>query len=294
LDEEHTPQELRFQAIASAPVTATSAAAARNDQKAAAYEYSDALMFASRPAAEGSRIQCRIIRDRGGLYLLKLEKPSRGGVTMVDLLAARKRKKAKSSYYIISTSAEHLSRDDPKFAAKLRANFVGTNFTIYDNGVSPSKADDEEASGTHLREELGAIIYEANVLGFKGPRKMTVLLPLVDEKTKDRVKITPQNEEDGLLQRYKDKNLETFMVLQNKKPIWNEETSSYVLDFRGRVTQASVKNFQLVHESDENYIIMQFGRVGENEFTMDYQYPMSALQAFAVALSSFDGKLAVE
>jgi hypothetical protein len=51
-----------------------------------------------------------------------------------------------------------------------------------------------------------------------------------------------------------------------------------VLDFRGRVTQPSVKNFQLVHESDENYIIMQFGRVAEHEFTMDYQYPMSALQ----------------
>jgi tubby-related protein 1 len=79
--------------------------------------------------------------------------------TQVDLLAAKKRKKAKSSYYIISTSAEHLSRDDPEFAAKLRANFVGTNFTIFDNGISPSKADDEEATGTHLREELGAVIY---------------------------------------------------------------------------------------------------------------------------------------
>ncbi len=34
LDEEHTPQELRFQQIASAPVTAATAAAARNDQVA--------------------------------------------------------------------------------------------------------------------------------------------------------------------------------------------------------------------------------------------------------------------
>lgn len=43
-----------------------------------------------------------------------------------------------------------------------------------------------------------------------------------------------------------------------------------------------------------DYIIMQFGRVAEDVFTMDYNYPMCALQAFAVALSSFDGKLACE
>jgi hypothetical protein len=51
---------------------------------------------------------------------------------------------------------------------------------------------------------------------------MTVLLPLVEEKTKDRMKVVPQSEEDGLLARFKDKDLSTFMVLQNKKPIWNE------------------------------------------------------------------------
>ena len=91
--------------------------------------------------------------------------------------------------------------------------------------------------------------------------------------------------------------------------------------------QASVKNFQIVHESDTDYIIMQvsriiiiimitmivtvmimfnvhgddsdhacvdgndgdlltqFGRVAEDIFTMDYRYPMCAVQAFGVALS---------
>lgn len=39
---------------------------------------------------------------------------------------------------------------------------------------------------------------------------------------------------------------------------------------------------------------MQFGRVAEDIFTMDYNYPMCALQAFAIALSSFDSKLACE
>lgn len=33
----------------------------------------------------------------------------------------------------------------------------------------------------------------------------------------------------------------------NKSPSWNEQTQSYVLNFHGRVTQASVKNFQIIH-----------------------------------------------
>jgi len=44
-----------------------------------------------------------------------------------------------------------------------------------------------------------------------------------------------------------------LVELHNKTPIWNEETQSYVLNFHGRVTQASVKNFQIVHNNDRNY-----------------------------------------
>ena len=44
----------------------------------------------------------------------------------------------------------------------------------------------------------------------------------------------------------------------------------------------------------ENYIVVQFGRVSDDIFTLDYQYPMCAVQAFGIALSSFDSKLACE
>ena len=39
---------------------------------------------------------------------------------------------------------------------------------------------------------------------------------------------------------------------------------------------------------------MQFGRIDEDVFTCDYIYPMCAIQAFGIALSSFDNKLACE
>ena len=44
----------------------------------------------------------------------------------------------------------------------------------------------------------------------------------------------------------------------------------------------------------EDYVIMQFGRISDDVFTMDYSFPMCALQAFGIALSSFDSKLACE
>lgn len=143
------------------------------------------------------------------------------------------------------------------------------------------------------RQELCAVVYDTNVLGFKGPRRMTIVLPGMNAEGK-RIGFQSTSSNDGLIDRFKSKNLDGILELHNKTPVWNEETQSYVLNFHGRVTQASVKNFQIVHDNDIDYIIMQFGRVSEDVFTMDYKYPLCALQAFGIALSSFDSKLACE
>ena len=63
------------------------------------------------------------------------------------------------------------------------------------------------------------------------------------------------------------------------------------MDFGGRVTQESAKNFQIEFNGKQ---VMQFGRIDEDVFTCDFNYPMCAIQAFGIALSSFDSKLACE
>jgi Tub family len=95
-----------------------------------------------------------------------------------------------------------------------------------------------------------------------------------------------------LLDRMKRGNLnEGEFQLQNRTPRWNSRVKAYVLNFNGRVTQASVKNFQLVESEDAGEKIkLQFGRISADEFTMDFCYPLSPLQAFAVTLTSFDSK----
>lgn len=83
--------------------------------------------------------------------------------------------------------------------------------------------------------------------------------------------------------------------LVNKVPKWNPNLGAYCLNFNGRVTQASVKNFQLVSEGDEqDRDVLQFGRVASNRFTMDYCWPLTAFQAFCICITSLDSKLACE
>ena len=50
---------------------------------------------------------------------------------------------------------------------------------------------------------------------------------------------------------------------------------------------------EMLHPA-EDYIVIQFGRISDDLFTLDYSFPMCAVQAFAIALSSFDSKLACE
>ncbi|NXP49650.1 TULP3 protein, partial [Heliornis fulica] len=252
--------------------------------------------FALRPAPRGITVKCRITRDKKGMdrglfptYYMHLERDDN---RKTFLLAGRKRKKSKTSNYLISVDPTDLSREGESFIGKLRSNLMGTKFTVYDHGVSPVKAQGlvEKA---HTRQELAAICYETNVLGIKGPRKMSVIIPGMNMNHK-RIPIRPRNEHESLLSKWQTKNVENLIELHNKAPVWNDDTQSYVLNFHGRVTQASVKNFQIVHDNDPDYIVMQFGRVAEDVFTLDYNYPLCALQAFAIGLSSFDSKLACE
>jgi hypothetical protein len=83
-----------------------------------------------------------------------------------------------------------------------------------------------------------------------------------------------------------------LMTLQNRPPWWNVELGSFVLNFGGRVSVASVKNFQLCERTDHDRIMLQFGRIqGRHSFTMDFQHPLSAVQAFSIAISSLQSKI---
>eukprot|EP01023_Acetabularia_acetabulum_P059757 TRINITY_DN7185_c0_g2_i5.p1 TRINITY_DN7185_c0_g2~~TRINITY_DN7185_c0_g2_i5.p1 ORF type:complete len:512 (-),score=86.69 TRINITY_DN7185_c0_g2_i5:4149-5684(-) len=261
-------------------------------------DVSDVRSFLMSPAPKGQMVQCYIVREKtnGGLprYVLYLEEGGR------FLLAARKRRASKTSNYLISLDEQDMERSSGTYLGKVRANFVGTEYTIYDRGYNPSRDPNSEQNpvgATAPRCEFAQVVYEMNMLGTKGPRRMSAIIPKVDRISNERRIFRPEDEKQScLLDAYRNGNNgdDEVLVLRNKPPRWNEQLQVYCLNFNGRVTHASVKNFQLVSESDMDYTVLQFGKISKDTFTMDFQWPMSPFQAFGICLSSFDNKVACQ
>ncbi|EXC03128.1 hypothetical protein L484_008460 [Morus notabilis] len=252
------------------------------------------------------------------------------------LLAARKCRRATCTDYVISLHADDMSKGSSTYIGKLRSNFLGTKFTIFDGQPPHAGAKIAKSRSTRLvnlkqvsprvpagNYPVAHISYELNVLGSRGPRRMQCIMDAIPASAIEPGGAAPKQTEFSIgnpdsfsslsFPRSKSTRMENFvsgplaiqkdrvLVLRNKSPRWHEQLQCWCLNFHGRVTVASVKNFQLV-ASPENgpagpeheKIILQFGKVGKDLFTMDFRYPISAFQAFAICLSSFDTKIACE
>jgi hypothetical protein len=260
------------------------------------YVIGDRKLFVMRSAPRDSGfVKCTITRDKSGMnkifprYYLWADGSGQAGTF---LLSAKKRKKNKSSNYTISLDQDDMSRESGSFIGKLRSNFVGTEFYIFDAGDNPStkRSIDPNAKG---RQQLGGIFYETNILGAKGPRKLTVAVPDVDNDG-NYFNFPQVDDKPMLSEKYKSSDWHHMRIFKNKSPVWNEKLKAYVLNFNGRVTKASVKNFQLAEPENPNKVFLQFGKVDSNKFTLDYRFPLSGIQAFCIAISAFDSKLACE
>ncbi|CDW56495.1 Tub family protein [Trichuris trichiura] len=78
------------------------------------------------------------------------------------------------------------------------------------------------------------------------------------------------------------------LVLNNTHPLWNRELEVFQLDFGGRVTLQSAKNFQINYNDKQ---VLQFGRISGSSYVLDFEAPFSPVQAFALALTSFMQRL---
>ena len=127
---------------------------------------------------------------------------------------------------------------------------------MFDNGVNP-----KDGVAGPQRKELGAVLYQANLMGARGPRKMQVVLPAVDENDRPVAWQSGSGDQDEMVTRVKDRNFRDLVYLINKPPRWNEQVGAYVLNFNGRVTMASVKNFQLVDPDEQNAVVLQVSEI---------------------------------
>ncbi|XP_037417514.1 tubby-like F-box protein 8 [Triticum dicoccoides] len=335
------------------------------------------------PGPRDGMIQCFIKRDKSKstyhLYLCLTN------AVLVEngkfLLSAKRIRRTTCTEYVISMDAENISRSSSTYIGKLRSNFLGTKFIVYDtqppyNGAlvppvgrssrrfNSKKVSPKVPSGSY---NIAQVSYELNVLGTRGPRRMNCIMHSIPASSVEPGGIVPGQPDQimpraledsfrsmssfsksSIMDRSTDfsssryfsssrflsdiaggaaisrdedgENKERPLVLRNKVPRWHEQLQCWCLNFRGRVTIASVKNFQLIAAPsqppppatgagagapapapsqpapapEQDKIILQFGKVSKDMFTMDYRYPLSAFQAFAMCLSSFDTKLACE
>ncbi|KAM7250480.1 hypothetical protein ACFE04_022363 [Oxalis oulophora] len=312
------------------------------------------------PGSRDGTIQCFIKRDKSKLmyHLFLCLSPALLVENGKFLLSAKRTRRTTCTEYVISMDADNISRSSCTYIGKLRSNFLGTKFLIYDTQPPYTSAHIPQPGITSRRfyskkvspkvptgsYNIAQITYELNVLGTRGPRRMHCIMhsipasslaaggsvpgqpelltrPLEDSfrsisfsKSLDRsvefnssrfseIGELPQVGDDDEIAKNRP------LILKNKAPRWHEQLQCWCLNFRGRVTVASVKNFQLIAANQQpagaptpsqpapvehDKIILQFGKVGKDMFTMDYRYPLSAFQAFAICLSSFDTKLACE
>ncbi|KAL8515542.1 hypothetical protein ACS0TY_014286 [Phlomoides rotata] len=290
------------------------------------------------PGPRESLLQCFIKRNRSNhTYYLFVSLSQALADDGKFLLAARKCRKPTYTDYTISLHADDTSKGNDTFVGKLRSNFLGTKFTVYDTvspnlGAKITKSWSSRVVGSkQISSKLPSvsfpvahISYELNVLGAsRGPRRMHCVLGSIPASaikpggaapTQTYLPLTSVDSFPAIpffrmKSYYMDRSSsgassnqgDGSLVLRNKGPRWHEQLQCWCLNFHGRVTVASVKNFQLVASPENGVagpehdkVILQFGKVGKDVFTMDYRYPISAFQAFAICLSSFDTKIACE
>lgn len=73
-------------------------------------------------------------------------------ISTLSPCTGRKRKKSKTSNYIISCDPTDLSRQADGFVGKLRSNVFGTTFFVYDSGSKSSTQD-------YYRQDMAVVIY---------------------------------------------------------------------------------------------------------------------------------------
>ncbi|XP_076939649.1 tubby-like F-box protein 5 [Bidens hawaiensis] len=283
------------------------------------------------PGPRDSPIQCYIRRDRAtSIHRLYFGLTPSEGESDKLLLAAKKIRKATSTEFALSLVADDFSRTSSTYVGKLRSNFLGTKFTVYDS-QPPTDASSQHINSNRSSQRfhkkqvsvrtpvcnysIATISYELNVLRTRGPRRMNCIMHSIPVSsiqggTAPTPKSFPHSFDDLFKSKYLNATPSSAvpvcfdsLTLRNKAPRWHEQLQCWCLNFKGRVTIASVKNFQLVASVDPTHnvsaaeqdkVILQFGKIGKDIFTMDYRYPLSAFQAFAICLSSFDTKPACE
>ena len=252
-------------------------------------------------SGDGGFVQCLLLRDVTSgpreRYSLSFQLPSHGGngkATVVPAMVAQKENSIGGHYNLFDLSRAGpeaaLTKKAGHFVGKLRQDVKGgstrrkSGLAIFAAKSMSETAATSTVSYTLLnankdKDKLAVYIYDAPGLVTQWregqpPRKLRAILASGQSNCGDTTVIP----DDWT------KRQEAVVELKTKEPFF--DVGQYRLNFRGRVTVPSVKNFQL--EDDEGKVLLQFGRVSDHKFHLDFCHPFCPATAFAAVLTQFD------
>ncbi len=248
------------------------------------------------PYPRNSRtLLCYVEREREGFssmhptFRMYNEQNIHTGQGARFMMAAKKVFGKSTSYYLVSLDHVPDDRGSESVLGRVKSNTVGSEYCFTDGGVAASKTRLQST----IRKELG---YAKFSFDSKGPSRIEGWVPHVTQGGKVTV-WQPEDDDSGIEAHIKVNDISKLIYLENKQPKWDAAHGGHVLNFHGRVTESSVKNFQLCcpdlkEDIDDEEVVLQFGKVGKDKFTLDLQWPLSPLQAFCICVASLDGKIA--
>ncbi|KAD2393038.1 hypothetical protein E3N88_40015 [Mikania micrantha] len=282
------------------------------------------------PGPRDHTIQCYIKRDKSNLtyhLFLCLNPAALLAENGKFLLSAKRTRRTTCTEYVISMDADNISRSSNLFSG---TKFIiydtqppHSGALIPDPGRSSRRFYSKKVSPKvpNGNYNIAHITYELNVLGTRGPRKMHCIMHSIPASALEPGGFVPGQPElilsphsslensfrsisfsksfdrsiDFSSSRFSDivgaaisndvpdseKSKMPLLIAAQQPPVAGAAPSS---------TAGPSQAAQVEHDK----VILQFGKIGKDMFTMDYRYPLSAFQAFAICLSSFDTKLACE
>lgn len=178
----------------------------------------------------------------------------------------------------------HLNKKSGNYIGKLKRDKKDTHcFSLVDSNED--------------RQEIAAFVYSSLPLLQQlkdgvPPRTLNMAIPYVDSD--GAMERLPLYINQHMVENIKRSVSTGVLNFTSKSPTFDR--GQYRLNFNGRVTIASIKNIQVVgveKNQDEEHIendemFLQFGKIGDDRFHLDYKYPFNAFQAFALALSALE------
>ncbi|KAE8909487.1 hypothetical protein PF005_g9823 [Phytophthora fragariae] len=212
------------------------------------------------------------------------------------LMAEMQMKNRTSNYHLFDMTrsvalSSKLSKKSGNYIGKLRSNF--------------SKKKNVLVGNFSRKTELGAMVF-GNTFNSSEPRRLTVILPPLSRRQEiEGLTVGDSLSTFSMLidlhRSLTDADMavahsalppESLQIFENKEPVF--ENGFYRLNFNGRVSVPSVKNFQLVRAgagevlNNERPIFLQFGKVDDKKFHLDFRAPITPIQAFATAMAQFN------